>query len=289
MDTHSLWLVEFSVPAHVKDSFMDALEEHADSMTCFEDGCEERWKLQIYRIEEPDETLQHLIEQLANDNTLDIPQVNITFVPPADWVSESQKNFEAVEAGIFFVYPSWRREEVPPHATAIEIDPQRAFGTGRHETTRGCLLALQEITISPQRILDMGCGSGLLAIGAAKLWPKAEIWAADNDPVCVETTLTNAQINHVGHIQAALSDGYNSHTVQTHAPYDLILANILAQPLIDLAPQATAALANGGTLILSGLLNTQAEAVTQAHFTHGLKLEKQASYGDWTVLVLRKD
>ncbi|MCE3233746.1 MAG: prmA [Rickettsiaceae bacterium] len=306
--TEQLYMIEVILPAIAKDAFMDGLEEFADSMSCFEYGSDDVWKLQIYTQTLPDEEeLSDYLAMLSAANDILLPKYTITEVEQVDWVTESQKNFQPVEAGKFFVYPSWRRGEVPQGFSGIEIDPQRAFGTGGHETTKGCLLAMhgtgghettkgcllamQKLAEKHQfkNMLDMGCGSGILAIGMAKIWPEGKILAVDNDHVCVDTTITNAEINRVSErIAAWHSDGYTSEIVGGNIPYDLITSNILAAPLIEFAPMASSALAEGGYLILAGLLVTQADGVLAAHTKQGLSLVDRNDYGDWAVLVLGK-
>jgi ribosomal protein L11 methyltransferase len=290
--TEQLYMIEVILPAIAKDAFMDGLEEFADSMSCFEYGSDDVWKLQIYTQTLPDEEeLSDYLAMLSAANDILLPKYTITEVEQVDWVTESQKNFQPVEAGKFFVYPSWRRGEVPQGFSGIEIDPQRAFGTGGHETTKGCLLAMQKLAEKHQfkNMLDMGCGSGILAIGMAKIWPEGKILAVDNDHVCVDTTITNAEINSVSErIAVWFSDGYTSEIVGSNIPYDLITSNILAAPLIAFAPMASSALAKGGYLILAGLLVTQADEVLAAHTKQGLSLVDRNDYGDWSVLVLEK-
>jgi ribosomal protein L11 methyltransferase len=292
-NNNQLWLIETILPANAKDSFMDGLEEFADSMACFEhEGSEEIWKLQIYTQEMPDQDeLETCITMLAAANDIGTPSYTLTEVEQVDWVAESQKNFKSVEAGRFFIYPSWRRDEVPAGFEGIEIDPQRAFGTGGHETTKGCMLAMQKLSEkhSFNNMLDMGCGSGILAITMAKIWPQGKIIAVDYDQVCVDTTIVNAEINQVStHLDIAKSDGYASYIVQNNAPYDLIASNILAAPLIEFAPMAAKALAKNGYLILAGLLVRQANDVLATHEKEGLSLVDRQDIGDWSILVLRK-
>jgi ribosomal protein L11 methyltransferase len=295
-----LWLIEIILPASATDAFMEGLEEFADSMSCFEFESDEIWKLQIYTQTFPDEDeLKNCIELLAAAENIALPAYVISEVEQVDWVTESQKNFTPVEAGKFFIYPSWRRGEVPEGSIGIEIDPQRAFGTGGHETTKGCILAMQKLAntksiatskpYSKIKFLDMGCGSGILAITMAKIWPDASIKAVDNDIISVETSIVNAGINNVSeHLEIEQSNGYNSEFVQKNAPYDLIASNILAQPLIEFAPQAAAALAKDGYLILAGLLVKQVDEVLTAHTKQGLKLADRNDIGDWSILVLGK-
>lgn len=289
MTQEKLWLIEIELPASSIEHFMSGLEDFADSMSCFEDDSEESWKLLIYTQTEPDEDLLTMaIAGLSYEMEITKPEFVITEVEHIDWVAESQKNFKAVEAGKFFVYPSWRKDEIPNDKIAIEIDPKQAFGTGGHETTNGCLIALQQLEENFINILDMGCGSGILAIGASKLWAEADIVAVDNDPLCVEATIDNAKINSVSkRMQIALSDGYESDLVKKNAPFDLIISNILALPLIEFAPKAKKSLTAGGYIILAGLMKHQADSVIQAHEENGFKFVSNTEYGNWSILVMR--
>ncbi|WP_226372595.1 50S ribosomal protein L11 methyltransferase [Allosphingosinicella flava] len=227
------------------------------------------------------ERIEPSIEQLADE----------------DWVTMSQQGLEPIRAGRFFVHTPAHRDAIPADAIALEIDAGRAFGTGQHETTTGCLLAmdrLKEGAISFDNILDLGTGTGLLAFAALKLWPDAKVAASDIDPVSIDVSAENAAINGIptgtgkGEVELIVAAGMEHPRLAARAPYDLIVANILAGPLIDLAPSVAAALAPGGRLILAGLLNTQAEAVTSAYRRQGLMGSFDIVRGDWTILTMRK-
>jgi ribosomal protein L11 methyltransferase len=214
-----------------------------------------------------------------------------------DWVTLSQAGLEPIHAGRFFVHTPAHRDEVPADAVAFEIDAGRAFGTGQHETTTGCLLALDRLKAtgaSFQNLADVGTGTGLLAFAAMHLWPAARAIASDIDPVAIEVAEENARINAVkigrarGQLELAVAPGLDHLRLRARAPYDLIIANILAGPLIALAPSLAGALAPGGRLILAGLLDHQAEAVTAAYRRQGMMAATSVVRGDWPTLVLRK-
>jgi len=214
-----------------------------------------------------------------------------------DWVTLSQAGLAPIRAGRFFVHTPAHRDAVPPGAVAFEIDAGRAFGTGQHETTTGCLLALDRLKAtgaSFQDLADVGTGTGLLAFAAMHLWPAARAIASDIDPVAIEVAAENARINHVkigrarGQLELAVAPGLEHLRLKARAPYDLIIANILAGPLIELAPSLAGALAPGGRLILAGLLDHQAEAVTAAYRRQGMMAGATLQRGDWPTLVLRK-
>jgi ribosomal protein L11 methyltransferase len=211
----------------------------------------------------------------------------------ADWVTMSQTGLQPIRAGRFYVHTPMYRS-VPPGTIPFEIDASLAFGTGQHATTAGCLEALDELERSGARfanIADIGTGTGLLAFAALALWPEAKCLATDIDPIAVEVAEDNAAINHVklghgaGELLLAVADGMDSPMLAARARFDLIIANILAGPLIDLAPDFVKALAPNGTVVLAGLLGTQADGVIQAYEQQGMTLRDRGS-GEWPVVVL---
>ena len=209
-----------------------------------------------------------------------------------NWVAMSQAGLQPIRAGRFTVHtPTY-----PPDADRInfEIDAGLAFGTGQHATTSGCLEALDKLERDGARftnIADIGSGTGLLAFAALSLWPEAKCIATDIDEVAIAVARENAAINRVklghgsGELLLAQADGMDSTLLAARAPFDLIIANILAGPLIDLAPPFAAALAPGGTVVLAGLLDTQADAVAGAYQSLGMALSERGT-GEWPVLVL---
>ncbi len=211
----------------------------------------------------------------------------------ADWVTMSQAGLQPIRAGRFYVHTPMHRSH-PPGTIPFEIDASLAFGTGQHATTAGCLEALDALErdgASFANVADIGTGTGLLAFAALALWPAAKCIATDIDPVAVEVARDNAAINHVavghgaGQVLFAEADGMDSPMLAARAPFDLIIANILAGPLIELAPVLAKSLKPGGTIVLSGLLETQAEAVAAAYRDEGVALTGRGS-GEWSVLTL---
>ena len=214
-----------------------------------------------------------------------------------DWVTMSQAGLQPLRANRFYVYTPTHRGTVPAGAIPFEIDAGLAFGTGQHATTSGCLEALDLLESNGSKfanIADIGTGTGLLAFAGLALWPQAKCIATDIDSIAIDVTRDNAAINGVklghgnGELLLAVADGMDSPMLSARAPFDLLIANILAGPLIDLAPAFAAALAPGGTIILAGLLDTQAEAVIAAYNNLGLALV-ECGTGEWPVLVLAKD
>jgi ribosomal protein L11 methyltransferase len=209
-----------------------------------------------------------------------------------DWVTISQSGLQPIRAGRFHVHTPTHQSD--PKRINFEIDAGLAFGTGQHATTSGCLAALDTLEQDGARfwnIADIGTGTGLLAFAALKLWPEAKCIATDIDPVAVDVARDNAAINGVklghGAGELLLTDaaGMDSPLLAARAPFDLIIANILAGPLIDLAPEFGEALAGGGTIVLAGLLDTQADAVVSAYEKLGLALVNQTE-GEWSVLTI---
>jgi ribosomal protein L11 methyltransferase len=212
----------------------------------------------------------------------------------ADWVTMSQSGLQPIRAGRFFVHTPMHRAR-PPGTIAFEIDAGLAFGTGQHATTAGCLEALDILEHNGcifTNIVDVGAGTGLLAFAALALWPGAKCIATDIDPVAVEVARDNAAINGVvlghgaGELLLATADGMDSPMLAARAPFDLIIANILAGPLIELAPDFASALTPGGSIILAGLLDSQADGVAAAYEKLGLSVVSRGA-GEWPVLVLR--
>lgn len=215
--------------------------------------------------------------------------VAIEPVPDKDWVSESQRALPPIRAGRFYVHGAHVTAPRPRGTTAIEIEAGLAFGTGRHETTRGCLLALQRLKragFAPRRPLDLGTGSGLLAIAMAHLW-QVPVLASDNDPQATKVARENVILNGVGDlVRVVTGAGYAAPAVRDGGPYDLIVANILARPLMRLAPGLARHLAPKGVALLSGLLVEQEAMVLEAHERQGLGLLWRLRLGDWSVLAV---
>jgi ribosomal protein L11 methyltransferase len=216
--------------------------------------------------------------------------VHVRLLPDTDWIKLSQEGLPPVRAGRFFVYGAHDQGLVPPGVIPIRIEAGMAFGTGHHETTALCLAALSDLAKrrAYRNVLDLGCGTGLLAIGAAKLW-RRRVTASDIDPVAVAITRENAVANGEGpRVTAWMADGPTHPAIFRAAPFDLILANILAGPLTTLAPSVARVLAANGTLVLSGLLEWQEKQVLSFYRPHGIVLRATRRIGSWSALVLQK-
>jgi ribosomal protein L11 methyltransferase len=253
------------------------------------------WRMDAYFEAEPGPADIALLRSLVPSAGAAAPAVEE--LGDEDWVTLSQAGLEPIRAERFFVHTPAHRDEIPVGAVAFEIDAGRAFGTGQHETTTGCLLALDRLKATGagfSDIADIGTGTGLLAFAAMHLWPAARAIASDIDPVAIEVAEANARINGVklgrarGQLELAVAPGLDHARLKARAPYDLIIANILAGPLIELAPSLAGALAPGGRLILAGLLDHQAQAVTAAYRRQGMMAGTRLQRGDWPTLLLRK-
>ncbi|WP_323015221.1 50S ribosomal protein L11 methyltransferase [Devosia sp.] len=210
--------------------------------------------------------------------------------PDINWVAKSLEGLAPVIAGGFYVYGSHETGPIPEGLTPMKIDAAQAFGTGHHETTTGCLEAIEMLLARrhPQAIIDIGTGTGVLAIALAKRLG-GRILATDIDPIAVTTTLENARENGVEtHIEAIEATGLDHADIAARAPYDLLVANILAGPLTALAPDMAGVAQPGATVILSGILNTQADGMIAAYETAGFALIDHLKRKDWTTLVLEK-
>ncbi len=207
-----------------------------------------------------------------------------------DYVAKSLEGLKPVSAGGFYIYGSHNVDEIDDNLISIKIDAAQAFGTGHHETTTGCLEAIKIVLEQsiPQNILDVGTGTGVLAIALAKVTGNF-VFASDIDPLAVKIAQENAKINKIEeNIYCFEATGLDHYTINNDAPYDLIVANILAQPLIELAPQMSKIATPDAKIILSGILEEQAEEVIAVYFSAGFTLEERLIKNEWAILILSK-
>jgi ribosomal protein L11 methyltransferase len=212
-------------------------------------------------------------------------------VPDLNWLALSQAALPPVEAGRLLVHGSHDRARFGVRRTAIEIDAGEAFGTGHNPTTAGCLAALEILARHRRfrRVLDLGCGSGVLAIAAARLLPAAEVFAVDNDPIATEVARANARLNRAGlRLRVLTATGFAHPALRRAQPFDLVLANILPVPLLRLATRMHRAIAPGGVAVLSGLLTPQAREVAMAYRAAGFQLARYDRRAGWTILTLKR-
>lgn len=216
-------------------------------------------------------------------------EVKVEALPDQDWVKLSQEGLPPVRAGRFFVYGAHDKGRVPVNVEALAIEAGAAFGTGHHETTSGCLTALEwmhQIGYTPASALDLGTGTGVLALAADRLW-RIPVIATDIDPIAIEVTRENLRLNGGQmRIRPLVAEGFAHAAIAAAAPYDLIIANILSGPLTQLAPGIRAHTAPGGKALLSGLLRSQELLVLAFYRSLGFRLERRWRLGPWSVLLL---
>jgi ribosomal protein L11 methyltransferase len=250
-----------------------------------EDGSN-RWEVGAYFTEAPDEIALALLAAAHGANPFAISEV-----PDVDWVAHVKRELTPVRAGRFYVHGSHDADTVPEGVEALCIEAAMAFGTGHHNTTKGCLEALDRLAtqgFQPHRIVDIGCGTAVLAMAAARLWP-VTVLASDIDAVAVDTAAANVIANGLdGRVVCLEAAGFGHQMLEDNAPYDLVLANILKQPLIDLAPQMATMVAPGGRIILSGILTTQAEEVNGVYQDAGFALDRRDDLAEWSALVMER-
>ena len=263
----------------------DAITEWASSdMTEMADG---RWNVTAYFDARPDDTALGAASEFAI-GTRKLPPIKK--LADEDWVAKSLTALAPVQAGRYLVHGSHDRDRAPVNAVTIEIDAATAFGTGHHGTTAGCLTALSELAKRKQvcNALDVGTGSGVLAIAAAKTW-RIPVLATDIDPIAVEIARDNARLNEVAaHVRTIRAPGMRHPLLRRSNAFDLVTANILARPLSDLAPKIANAVAPGGTVILSGLLPGQRRWIVGSYRNNGLTFRRAMVRDGWLTLELQK-
>ena len=246
------------------------------------------WEVGAYFLEQPNEMVLDMLAMAFGAKPFAVSEL-----PEIDWVAKVKRELSPVEAGRFFVYGSHDSDRVPEGRVALMIEATVAFGTGHHGTTLGCLKAfdaLFEAGLRPANVADIGCGTAVLAMAAAAVLPDAAVIASDIDEVAVDVARANLEVNGlVGRVQCVEAAGFGHPALAKAAPFDLVFANILKGPLIELAPDMAAHTAAGGQNILSGLLVVQAEAVTAAYVAAGFTLQSRDDIGEWSTLVLRRN
>ena len=247
--------------------------------------------LRLYLDEAPEPAaLTALLAEAAAAAGIDPPPPRIERLAARDWVAESQAALPPIATARLWLHGRHVAGPPPAGRAPLLIEAAAAFGTGRHETTLGCLLALERLARRRRvrRLLDMGCGSGVLALAAARLWPAARVLGVDEDPRAVAVARGNARANGLGgRVRVVPGQGYRPAALRGWGAFDLVTANILARPLAAMAPGLRRALAPGGLAVLAGLLRTQERQVLAPHEALGLRLVRREVFGDWSVLVLR--
>ncbi|MBY5931821.1 50S ribosomal protein L11 methyltransferase [Tateyamaria omphalii] len=242
------------------------------------------WEVGAYFTDRPDDTALLLLT-----TAMGAKHFTVSELPETDWVAHVKRELAPVEAGRFFVYGSHDADKVPAGKHPLLIEAAMAFGTGHHGTTLGCLRALDRLAdagVTADKVADIGCGTAVLAMGAAAIW-EADIIASDIDAQAVDVARVNLAANDMeARVNLAEAAGFDHPDLA--GPFSLIFANILKGPLIALAPDLTQRLASGGHAILSGILNEQADEVVDHYVRQGNSLNHREEIGEWTTLTLQK-
>lgn len=288
----ALWRVDFRVPANAVPPLEQAFEDIALATSCFEeDEAAAVWSVQVLLSEKPDAAdIRRRIKSMGLNGATP-PEPVIAELKPDDWQIALERDFPPLMVGRFFVHGAHAKARRPLYAIPLQVEAGMAFGSGEHATTSGCLLAIDRLARLRRmtRVLDMGCGSGILSIAAAKRWRRASVLAVDVDRVAAAVAGRNARVNQVGRaVRVIAADGYKAALVKRRGAYDLILANILARPLAKMSRQLAANLARGGVAVLSGLLSSQEALVLAAHRAQGLRLVARIRRDGWNTLVMTR-
>jgi len=275
-------------PAEALGEAMERLTPEPTGVGVFEieDGSG-LWEVGGYFTEAPDEAGLAVLAAAFGAKPFVVSEL-----PEVDWVAKVKRELAPVRAGRFFVFGSHDADKVPAGAEPLLIEAAMAFGTGHHGTTKGCLEALDRLIDAGHRfdrIADIGCGTAVLAMGAARIFGGATILASDIDPVAVEVAEANVAANGLtGKVACVEATGFDHPTLEAAAPFDLVFANILKGPLIDLAPDMAARLSPGGHAILSGILTDQGAEVAEVYARNGINPVHRADIGEWVTLTLTK-
>lgn len=285
-----LWRIALTAPGRAADALAAALQPHVSALTAMEDTPGGSWSIEGIAEDEPSRAMVLTALALAAATVgTPPPDTVIEPLPDVDWLALNRQSFPPIREGRVWVRGSHVTEARPAGSVELIVDAARAFGSGSHATTALCLRALQDEIRRrrPQRVLDLGCGSGILAMAAAKLVPTAGVVAVDLDPDSVAIAAENTRLNRTAtRIRTGVSRGWESALVRRSAPYDLVLANILAPPLCAMAPDLARGLAPGGRAILSGLMYGQEARVIAAHRAQGLRVVRRYRRDGWSALVL---
>lgn len=289
----TIWKVSFTTPVALCETFADALRDafapECQAVATAEVAEHATWSVEAYYEQEPDAArIRELLAAPTTETGYTPADLTIETLPDINWVAKSLEGLAPIQTERFFVHGLHDADKLPAARLPILVDAGEAFGTGHHGTTLGCLKLIEQECKRriPNNALDLGCGTGLLAIALAKL-TRRQVTASDIDPVATRVTHENARANNVHPwIRALTATGLNHPALGNRGPYDLIVANILAGPLVHLAPAIEHQLAPGGTLILSGILHEQEQMVTSAYRSQGLFLQQRLRINEWVTLRL---
>lgn len=287
MTTHTAFTTLPNEPqAQALGLAMEALEPAPMGIGVFEieDGSG-MWEVGGYFTEAPDQAGLALLATLHGARDFAVSRLD-----DRDWVAQVRRELTPVEAGRFVVYGGHDAENIPHNRIGLRIEAALAFGTGHHGTTQGCLTAIDRLArqgFAPRHVADIGSGTGVLAMAASKIWP-AQVVASDIDAVATATARANCRANGCAAIRCLTSVGFQSRDLRDLGPFDLVLANILANPLKRLAPHMAENTRIGARVVLSGILNRQAKSVIAVYAGHGMTLEHRLQIGEWSTLTLRR-
>lgn len=286
----STWLLKVAVPPLAIPAFEEALAAEDAALSSFEIPGTALWSVEALTERAPDRALvEERLRTAAAAMDMPIPELLIEELEGRDWVAQSLYGLTPVRAGRFFVHGAHDRNARPAGAIALEVEASAAFGTGHHETTRGCLLMLNGLARQRRyrRPLDLGCGTGVLAMAAAILW-RVPVLASDIDPTAVGVARATVEHNRLNHrVDCVVADGLCHPAMRRARPYDLVMANILARPLMRLAPDITRA-APAATLVLAGILRHQALPVATRYRQLGWRINRRLDLGAWTIMTLER-
>lgn len=287
----TLWRVEFPVTPQTADAFEFALEPFFSVVTCYLDDEEKAVRIEAHNEDKPDlDLLQKTVETVAQNFSIKSPDISLSEIENIDWLAAYAHEHPPLAIGRYFIYGSHFNGILPAGKISLKVEAATAFGTGEHQSTKGCLMALERLSkrYDFKQPLDMGCGSAILAMAIAKTWG-ARVVASDIDPESTRVAGYNAEINGIGsYILPVCGNGYGTPSVLRNGPYDLIMANILARPLSIMAKDLSKNLQTGGFAILAGFLERDANWVFAAHRCQGLVLVERIKVNGWQTLVLRK-
>lgn len=295
MNPKKIWSLSVDLPLSAVESLSSQLPEKALGESAFIKNADDRskdpiWVLQAYYKDEPELAGLEIAASILAQSLGHRPYVFVCEqVSTEGWVEKNQASYVPIKAGRILIHGVKERGAVAPHQRGVEMDISCAFGTGEHPTTYGCLMALQRLRLNQKsKVLDVGTGTGVLAIAATKLF-HCRVWAGDMDAPSVLVAQENAQKNGVAsRLKLEVATGVRSVVIQKNGPYNLILCNIFARPLAKLAPAFKPLLKRGGYLVLAGFLHKDANWVRNAYAAQGIALYKSLRFGHWSILILKK-
>lgn len=285
-----IWRIEIQVPARALDAFEDALQPCCMAISTFRNEKDGGWRIEGLTHAEPDrKAIRRLFAKAARKAGIETPKAKIQLQPPRDWVAENFADFPPIRIGRYFIHGSHFEGVLPAGLVSVKLDAGQAFGSGEHGSTAACLMVLDGLAKKRRFLkpLDMGCGSGILALAMAKTW-RVPVWASDIDGEAVRVTARNARLNRLGaSVRAARGPGYRTAAVSRARPFDLIVANILTRPLCQMAGDLARHLEPGGVAVVSGFLERDGRRILQAHRAFGLRLQQSLSIAGWQTVVMK--